>query len=154
MLLSLSYRADGMRALHVFFWSLAASGSVFPAIAQSDPSPFDGTWDVALHCPVQSGEDDAKGYERQFSAEIKNGTLRGVYGTEGAPGSHVLAGTLDAAGSAMLRVEGVVNNPDYVANTAVRGKPYNYRVKAQFSADRGTGERIGRRVCNFLFTRR
>jgi hypothetical protein len=39
-------------------------------------------------------------------------------------------------------------------NNAQRGKPYSDRVRARFGASSGTGQRSGKRKCDFEFTRR
>lgn len=115
---------------------------------------FDGLWNVTLSCPPHNEEDDdAKGYVHRFPAEIKGGEFRGTHATEGQPGWHLLTGTIAPDGSAMLRLEGIVNNPNYAVNKASRGKPYAYRVRAKFESSSGSGQRIGRRKCDFQFKR-
>jgi hypothetical protein len=123
--------------------------------AQSDGrSPFDGAWDVTLTCAPYHEDDDAKGYVHRFPAEIRNGVLRGVYGTEGEPGWSLLTGSIAGDGSAALTLEGIVNNPAYSVNNAQRGKPYVNRVRAHFEPAAGTGQRVGKRKCDFAFKRR
>ena len=117
-------------------------------------SAFDGNWDVILNCPPHDGEDDAKGYTHRFSAEIHDGVLRGTHGLEGQPSWHLLTGRVAPDGSAALRLEGIVGNPDYAINNATRGKPYAYRVRAMFESFSGTGQRMGRRACDFQFRKR
>ena len=65
-----------------------------------------------------------------------------------------LTGPIGIDGAAALVLEGIVNNPAYSVNNAQRGKPYSYRVRARFEPDSGTGQRVGKRKCNFLFKRR
>lgn len=115
--------------------------------------PFDGRWQVTLTCPPHHEDDDAKGYVHRFPAEVKDSVLRGTHGKEGEPGWHLLTGTLAADGRATLGLAGIVNNPDYAINDAKRGKPYVYRVRAEFGASEGNGARVGRRKCQFRFTR-
>ena len=79
--------------------------------------------------------------------------MRGTHGAEGAPSWHLLTGDIAADGSAMLRLEGIVNNPAYSVNNAQRGKPYTYRVRARFEPTEGTGQRVGKRKCDFRFKR-
>jgi hypothetical protein len=52
-----------------------------------------------------------------------------------------------------LRANGIVNSPDYAIRQAQRGKAYTYRVRAQFEATSGTGQRTTGRTCEFRFTR-
>lgn len=126
----------------------------YPATAAEAPTAFDGLWEVTLVCPPHNEQDDAKGYTRHFPAEIKSGVFRGLYGTEGQPGSHLLTGTLAPDGKAMLRLDGVISRADYAINQAQAGKAHTYRVRAQFAATTGSGQRMGQRKCDFLFARR
>lgn len=121
--------------------------------AGDDPSRFDGLWNVTLTCPPHDDDEDAKGYVHRFPAEIKAGDFRGTHGTEGQPGWHLLTGAIAPDGNASLKLEGIVNNPNYAVNHAFRGKPYAYRVRATFEASRGSGRRIGKRQCDFEFKR-
>ena len=63
------------------------------------------------------------------------------------------SGTIAPDGNALLRLDGIVNNPEYAVNNAQRGKAYSYRVRAVFQRDSGTGRRIGKRQCAFRFAR-
>jgi len=99
-------------------------------------------------------DDDAKGYVQHFQAEIKDGILRGTHGTEGQPSWHLLTGTVPPDGNAMLRLDGIVKNADYAVNHAERGKSYTYRVRAKFEQSSGSGQRVGKRKCEFRFKRR
>lgn len=130
-------------------------GLVTPARAADDPSPaFDGAYNVTLNCPPHNEEDDAKGYVHYFPAEIRQGAFRGVHGTEGQPSWHLLTGTVPADGAATLTLDGIVSNAAYAINGATRGKAYSYRVRARFDANGGTGQRVGKRRCDFVFKRR
>lgn len=128
--------------------------SHLPAVAQNvDSSIFDGKWEVTLSCPPHHDDDDAKGYVHRFPAEVKGGALRGVHGTEGQPSWHLLVGNIAPNGAAALTLDGIVNNPAYSINNAQRGKPYTYRVRAQFESSSGIGQRVGKRKCDFGFKR-
>ena len=74
--------------------------------AAEAPTTFDGQWDATLFCPPHNEDDDAKGYTHRFPAEIRNGFIKGVYGTEGQPGWHTLSGPIAPDGSAMLKLDG------------------------------------------------
>jgi hypothetical protein len=84
---------------------------------------------------------------------VTNGQLRAVHGKEGEPGWHLVTGRIAADGSATLQVDGIVNNDKYAINNAQRGKVYKYRVRAQFDAASGSGERLTGRACHFTFAR-
>lgn len=144
-----------MNRTRAFLALALAFGSVVSAqaLAADPPSKFDGAWKVTLSCPPHSGDDDAKGYTHHFPGEVANGRLRAVHGAEGEPGWHLLTGTIAEDGSATLRLEGIVNNPKYAINGAQQGKAYKYRVKAQFEAASGSGERLTGRTCHFAFAR-
>ncbi|MEO7337054.1 MAG: hypothetical protein ABIV63_10780 [Caldimonas sp.] len=121
--------------------------------AQAEPSRYDGTWNVTLTCPPHNEDDEAKGYTHRFPAEVHDGEIRGVHGTEGEPGWHLLHGPIAPDGSAKLRLEGIVNNAAHAINNAQRGKVYSYRVRAQFTESSGSGQRLTGRVCEFRFSR-
>jgi hypothetical protein len=138
----------------LFAVAVALGGAHLRALAGGpDAAPFDGRWNVTLTCPPHNEDDDAKGYVHRFPAEVKAGEFRGTHATEGQPGWHLLTGTIAADGTANLKLEGIVNNPDYAINNAFRGKPYTYRVRARFESSVGTGQRIGKRKCDFQFNR-
>lgn len=115
---------------------------------------YDGAWDVTLTCPPHHEDDDAKGYTHRFPATVKDGYFSGTHGTEGQPSYHLLTGRIAADGKAALTLDGIVSNPAYAINKAERGKPYSYRVRARFDISSGTGQRIGKRKCDFEFRRR
>ena len=123
------------------------------ALAADVPSKFDGPWNVTLTCPPHSGDEDAKGYTHHFPGEVSNSRMHAVHGAEGEPGWHLLTGAIAEDGSATLRLQGIVNNPKYAINGAQQGKAYQYRVKAQFEASSGSGERLTGRACHFAFAR-
>ena len=132
---------------------LAAVLAAPPVLAEV--TPFDGAWDVVLSCSTPNDEDDdAKGYTHRFKGMIIEGKLEATHGEEGKPGWHFLHGRLHADGKAMLRLDGIVNNSKYAINDAQRGKPYSYRIKAQFEQNSGRGQRLTGRDCDFQFTRR
>jgi hypothetical protein len=135
--------------------ALATTLAAPPACAAgNEPTPFDGAWEVTLTCPPHHEDDDAKGYEHHWSAVVKNGMLTGTHGTEGQPSWHFLSGPIKPDGSAALMLDGIVSNAAYAINGATRGKPYSYRVRANFEAASGTGQRVGKRHCSFRFERR
>jgi hypothetical protein len=132
---------------------MLACALCLPAPARAQATPFDGKWNVTHHCPTQEGVKGAKGYTHHYTATVTNGELFGVYGKEGEPGWHELSGPIAPDGTATLRLRGVVNNPDYAANQAPRGKAYTYRISAKFDESTGTGLRTTARSCEFRFSR-
>lgn len=127
----------------------------FGAAAQpAAVTAFDGNWRVTLTCQPYSGRDDgAKPYRHEWPATVSNGMLEGTHGEAGQPSWHFLHGPIAADGSATLVLDGITNNPEYVMNNRERGSPYSYRVKASFEPRAGTGQRLGRRACDFRFVK-
>ena len=142
-----------MRSILVLFTTLLALIGQPAAAAAADNTAFDGSWSVTLTCPQFNEDDEARGYTHHFVANVKDGELRGMRGTEGEPGWHLLTGRIGADGRAKLKFDGIVNNPAYAVNDAKRGKPYVYFVRAKFEDSRGEGVRIGKRKCDFTFAR-
>lgn len=146
-------RALGVSLLVVA--SLLAGTPIASSALAAGPTPFDGEWSVTLDCPFhENDKNDAKGYRYQFPATVKNGAFRGSQGKEGEPSWFLLTGTIAPDGKADLKGEGIVGRQAAAANNSQRGTPYTYRVRAQFEKDKGTGERIGTRKCDFTFVRR
>ncbi|MCE9658464.1 MAG: hypothetical protein K8R60_07885 [Burkholderiales bacterium] len=143
-------KASPLRLLHLV---VAVACAAAPALAAAQASSFDGAWHVTLTCPPHNAEDDAKGYTHRFAGQVVDGQMRAVHGKEGEPGWHLVTGRIAADGSATLQVDGIVNNEKYAINNAQRGKAYKYKVKAQFEAKSGSGERLTGRVCHFSFAR-
>ena len=143
-----------MRRLPLLAVAAAVAASAVATSVAAQATPFDGAWKVTLSCPPHNAsDDDAKGYTHRFPGEVTNGQLRAVHGKEGEPGWHLVTGRIAADGSSTLQVDGIVNNEKYAINNAQRGKTYKYRVKAQFDAASGSGERLTGRVCHFTFAR-
>lgn len=149
-LASIGTATDRSRRFAIALACFAASGAL---AAPSDAAPFDGRWNVTLTCPPHHEEDDAKGYTHRFPAEVAGGQLRATHGQEGEPSWHLLTGRIAPDGTADLKFDGIVKNPDYAIKNAQRGKPYTYRVRATFDASSGTGARVGGRKCFFRFER-
>jgi hypothetical protein len=147
-----------VRVATLLFLVFAASATILdssPSAGGEATSVFDGKWDVVLSCPaVRDDEDNAKGYVHRFTAEVRDSLLRGTHGEEGQPNWHLLTGTVAPDGKAELKLDGIVSNPKHAVNNAYRGKPYSYRVRGNFSPSSGSGQRIGKRKCDFQFTRR
>jgi TolB-like protein len=125
-------------------------GRKLNAAASPDPERFDGTWDVGIVCPPKEG---GLGYTIQLSALVKDGVLRGQYGTEGIAPCLTLDGKINADGSAIIRANGLTGDPKYNMRSAQKGMAYSYHIDANFSANRGMGTRIEARSCNVLFFR-
>lgn len=120
------------------------------ALAQT-PSAFDGNWAVSQTCGPTA--DGARGYTWTFWAQVTNGVLRGVYGTEGRPPWMRLEGPIAPDGSATLIGHGQSGDPDYAVGHVRAGTTVNYRVTARFSGSRGSGRRIDTRPCDLSFVR-
>jgi len=130
-----------------------AAALLVPPLAVAQASKFDGTWNVTLTCPATNEAGGAKGYTHMFPAEVKDGNLLGLYGKEGELGSQRLSGHISNDGNANLRLDGIVNNPDYAINKAPTGKAFTYQVRAKFEQSSGVGQRTSGRGCEFRFSR-
>jgi hypothetical protein len=142
-------------AIAVLAIAAVVTGHPVTGRAADAASPFDGQWEVTLSCPpLQDAEDDAEGYVQHFPAVVRDGVLRGTHGVEGQPSWHLLTGTIAPDGTAELKLEGIVKNAAWAVSRAPRGKEYTYRVRAKLEPTRGSGQRLGKRKCDFEFRRR
>ncbi len=139
--------------MKIFPIVLSAAIFVVQSFAVAQPTKFDGAWNVTLTCPPVNDADGTKGYTHMFTAEVKDGQLLGLYGKEGELGSQRLSGHISADGTADLRLDGIVNNPEYAIGKSPRGKPFTYKVRAKFERTSGTGQRTSGRICEFRFSR-
>ena len=112
---------------------------------------FDGTWNVTVDCAKTVN--GAFGYVFEFTAQVKDGYLRGEQGTEGAPGSLRLQGLIQPDGSARLDAKGLTGDPKYNDKNSQSGSAYGYQVAAQFDGTHGSGRRLQLRACNLTFVR-
>jgi len=116
-----------------------------------DARSFDGNWAVTMVCGPTA--DGARGYSWSFWAQVANGMLRGLYGTEGRPPWLRLEGPIAPDGAAMLIAQGQSNNPGYAVGHVRAGTPLSYRVEARFAGARGSGRRLENRACDLTFVR-
>ena len=119
-----------------------------PGLSLAEES-FDGKWLTTVSCAAAG---DALGYSYRFTGEVKNGKYRGLYGSEGTPGSLLVEGTVSGDGDGKLYATGWVGSKDYVpGRSSSRGAKYGYSVEAHFKGATGTGSRIQGRSCSFQF---
>ncbi len=144
-----------MRAAAFGFVLAAVVGLEVPSpaavAAGPDLAAFDGRWDVLALCP--STGDGALGYTLRFTAQVSAGVLHGLYGAEGKASSMTLDGTIQSDGSAKFAAKGLTGDSDYTQAKVKPATPYGYDVTATFKGSRGSGTRVGGRVCNYTFTR-
>ena len=110
---------------------------------------FDGVWNVTVSCPAAA--DGALGYKLEFVAQVKDGYLRGIHGTEGTPNSLRIEGQIQSDGSATLDAKGHTGDPKFTVKRMQKGTPYSYHVTARFDGSRGNGSRIEMRPCDLRF---
>jgi len=138
----------------VAFFSTALS-----AIAVAQPSGnnaagrFEGEWTVTMTCPNNTEKSAARGYKRQFPAQVKDGVLRGEIGVAESPGWLRIEGPIGADGSARLDAHGRTGDPDYAVAHPPPSSPYAFHIDARFDGAHGSGHRLEQRVCNFVFER-
>jgi hypothetical protein len=128
--------------------------SLGPVGAAPRATRYDGAWEVVIDCPSNSESTGAKGYSYRFPAVVKDGTLVGTHGAEGAPGSLKVEGTIPPDGKAQLVARGRTAGPEYSVKHIATGTAYSYSINARFDGSRGTGSRLEGRVCSFTFERK
>ncbi|MGH8519503.1 MAG: hypothetical protein ACREUE_18780, partial [Panacagrimonas sp.] len=97
---------------------------------------FDGVWSVTTVC--QKHPDGGSGFTLHYSAQVKDGFLRGTHGTEGTANSLRLQGSIQPDGSAKLDAKGLTGDAKFNPKGMQGGVPYGYQVAAQFEGSRGT----------------
>jgi hypothetical protein len=112
----------------VAFFSSALSGS---ALAQPSASGrttgFDGDWQVTMTCPNNTEKSAARGYKRQFPAQVKNGVLQGEIGVADSAGWLRIEGRSAPTATPGSRRSGRTGEPDYAAQHPPPSSPYAYR---------------------------
>ena len=121
-----------------------------PWSAPQSAQSFDGNWLTTISCPNAAG---ALGYSYQFSAQVRDGVLRGERLSPGHPGWLMLSGTIRPDGSADIYAKGLVAAPEYVPGQIPKGTDYAYRIAARFEGSQGTGSRVEGRPCTASFVR-
>jgi hypothetical protein len=146
-----------MKSTIKFMILFGASAMVFARQAKAASPPaarFDGTWSVTLVCQDHAdATSKALGYTFHFLAQVKNGVLHGEHGTKGVPAWLEIDGKIQPNGAADLHANGITNRPAYALRNVDTGTPYTYEVKAHFEGARGTGSRVGGRICNYSFVK-
>ncbi len=140
--------------------SLALLVCAVAPLAVAQPSPgspadrFDGAWTVTMSCPNNTEKSAARGYKRQFPAQVKDGVLQGEIGSAESAGWLRVEGRIGADGNALFDAHGRTGDPDFAVNQPPPSSPYAFHVEARFEGARGSGRRLEQRVCNFTFERR
>lgn len=128
--------------------SVLLGASMLPRVSAAGDG-FDGKWATTLTCEKFQG---AQSFTYHFDGVVKNGHYSGVYGTVGEPASLELEGEIAEDGSAMLQATGWTGEKAYVpGNSLPKGTKFQYKVKAQFTGQSGTGMRVQGRPCSFAF---
>jgi hypothetical protein len=121
---------------------------LLPVIADAT-SRFDGKWETVLTCEPFK---DARGFSWEFTSEVKDGKLHGLYGTEHLPASIRIEGPIAEDGSAQLIATVWTGDKVYVpGNDTPKGTEFTYRIKAEFKDEEGKGTRIEGRPCAYTF---
>jgi hypothetical protein len=135
-------------------WLTASSAALAQASGAAAGSRFDGDWLVTMSCPSNTEDSAARGYRRQFPAQVKDGILSGEDGTAGGPGWLRIGGPIGGDGSARLDARGRTGNPEYAVDHPPSSSPYAFHIEARFDPAHGTGKRLEARVCTFAFDRK
>jgi hypothetical protein len=136
-------------------WISLFCASVAMAGAAPAGARFDGNWNTKLSCEAH-GETPA--YSWEFPSVIQDGNYHAQHGDQGGPGYLVIDGPIADDGSAKLSAKGTVSQSHARGVFAMKGNNYDYKIKAQFSDQKGTGTRdegvgILGRPCTFEFTK-
>jgi uncharacterized caspase-like protein len=115
------------------------------------PTTFDGRWVVVQTCPAS--QDGAAGYSFQFPAEVRNAHLTGERGEADHPGWVSLDGVIQADGSAQLEAHGRTGMAQYAIGHVGSGVEFRRLVSAHFDGDKGAGQWVANRICQFAFNR-
>jgi hypothetical protein len=137
-----------MKAPHAAGVLTVIAVMLLPGVSFAE-EPFDGKWRTTVSCEAAR---DALGYSFRFISEVKNGKLRGLYGTEGKPSSLLIEGTVSTDGTAKLYATGRTGSKEYVpGRDTPRGTEYSYSIEAHFQGATGTGTRVEGRPCSLQF---
>lgn len=128
-----------------------AAPSALPKTAPQAAAAFDGSWEVTVSCPRHT--DGAKGYRHKFLAEVKNGLLHGAWQSKATMSSLVIAGAIQADGTATLSATGTTGDEEYSVDRVKKGTKYGYTIKARFDGAHGSGSRVEGRICNLIFAK-
>jgi hypothetical protein len=127
--------------------SLFLSGWSNLQAAAPGQTKFDGSWQVTLDAKEFKNADGSKAlpWVIQFPATIKNGSLHGERGTRGKSEFYELTGTVEADGTANLRIDEITGSQKYNISESAKapagkGVSYSYQVAAHFNERRGTGK--------------
>jgi hypothetical protein len=125
-------------------------------VAPSSPSQtavvrrFDGKWISTAVCKATS---DAPGYEWQFLGEVKDGIFHGVKGVIGKPNSFVFDGTIKPDGTGEITILGRTGPSAATPGHPPEGTEFTSKIAAKFQGSKGTGIRLGDRICNYTFAK-
>jgi hypothetical protein len=116
---------------------------------------YDGNWVTHLNCEAH-GQTPA--YKWDFPSTIKDGNFSGQHGEKDGPGYLLIEGKIANDGSSKLEAKGTVTQNNAHGVFAMKGNNYSYKIKAQFTDNKGTGTRdegagILGRSCTFDFTK-
>jgi hypothetical protein len=131
---------------------LIAGMLLVPPTALPAQGRFDGKWLTTVSCEAAR---DALGYSYRFVSEVKNGSLRGLRGKEGEPGSLLIEGKISDDGTGKLYATGHTRSKEFVPERDTpRGSEYHYSIDAHLSEKTGTGTRVEGRPCSFQFEKK
>jgi hypothetical protein len=124
-------------------------------VHRAEAASFDGRWAVTLNTPEYKDPTGvvSLAYTFQFFAEVKDGVIHGEHGTKGQPAWLEIDGKIGPDGAAMLHAKGITGRRDYNLAHAATGRPYEYDIKAHFTATQGSGSRIGGRLGYYTFVK-
>jgi len=121
-----------------------------PVVADGS-SRFDGN---GTRFSPASRSRDARGFSWEFTSEIRDGNLRGVYGVEHHAASILIEGPIADDGSAQLTATVWTGDKVYVpGQDTPKGTEFTYRIKGEFREGAGR-ERGSRAACIYAFKKK
>jgi hypothetical protein len=115
---------------------------------------YDGRWNVVLVCEDFTDKGKiAKGYKAKFAGEVREGRLTAQQGQVGSPSSSTMVGTIQANGTAQIRVNGFTGNPELTVGHVQPSTPFAYSMRGSFTQFNGKAQRVELRPCEATFVR-
>jgi hypothetical protein len=143
-----------MKAGQLLATALLFAAGQLPAQQRVPPDGHEGRWSVVLACDdVKDKNGLVKGYEFSFHADIKDGRLKGQYGSVGAPNSITYEGTVQPDGTLEIEATGITGKSEFSVGKVAQGTPYKYTMNGSLGLNSGRAVRRESRPCIATFSR-
>jgi hypothetical protein len=116
---------------------------------------YDGRWAVSLVCEDFADKAKvAKGYTSKFVGDVREGRLTGQQGQVGRPSSLTMVGSIQADGTAQLKVSGLTGDPEFTVGQVQPSTPFGFTMRGSFTQFKGKAQRVELRPCEATFLKR